>query len=213
MKIRHALFFVLSLLINFALVGVVISLVLKEQEQAQTIQELQTQKRLEGQKASQSQQEGELQKQSEEQARLEAQKQLAAGRIRTIDDNLDKIDARLQRVLDEPLGYADETKPQRDTQEELLHQLANCARAEIRVLVVEMQNAGFAGAAALEQNLDAFFGSYETKIHDEHVSYDFADLGFKDSTRKQELDAEAMQSLQAAYAAKRAIHNLKPVQQ
>jgi len=127
-----------------------------------------------------------------------------------VNDNLDKIDARLKKVLDEPSGYADETKAQRDTQEELLRQLASAARTEIEVLGVEMKNAGFTSDAALQENLDKFFKNYETKIHDEHLSFDYIDLGLKDSDHKSELDAEAMKSLQAAFAAKRAIHNLKP---
>jgi hypothetical protein len=42
------------------------------------------------------------------------------------------------------------------------------------------------------------------------LSFDYIDLGLKDSDHKSELDAEAIKSLQAAFAAKRAIHNLKP---
>jgi hypothetical protein len=82
-------------------------------------------------------------------------------------------------------------------------------KTEIGVVQAEMLDAGFTNRRALEENLGLFFANYETKIHDEHLSFDYIDLGLKDNDRKSELDAEAMKSLQAAFAAKRAIHNLK----
>jgi hypothetical protein len=200
---------VLHLLVTLALAGAVVGLFLKVQEKAQIIQELEARKQAEGQKAIAAQKEGEEQKQLEAEMKLDAQKQLEAGKIRMIDDDLDKIDARLQKVLDEPSGYASETKAQRDTQEDLLLQLAGCVKTEIGILQVEMLGDGFTKRRALEENLGLFFANYETKIHNEHLSFDYIDLGLKDSDHKSELDAEAMKSLQAAFAAKRAIHNLK----
>ena len=149
------------------------------------------------------------QKQFEAQIKLEAQKRLEAKNNQKINDDLDKIDARLKRVLDQPSGYTDETKAQRDTQEELLRQLASCAKTEIGVLAVEMQSLGFTNNAALQENLDAFFRDHEDKIHNERLSYDYIDLGLRDSDHKREKDAESAKALQAAFAAKRAIHNLK----
>jgi hypothetical protein len=73
---------------------------------------LEARKQAEGEKAIAAKKEEEQQKQFEAQIQLDAQKQLEAGRIRTIDNDLDKIDACLQRVLDEPTGYASETKAQ-----------------------------------------------------------------------------------------------------
>ena len=153
-----------------------------------------------------------MQKQFEAQIKLEAQKELEAKNQHKINDDLDKIDARLKRVLDEPSGYADETKAQRDTQEELLRQLANCAQTEIEVLAMEMQNVGFTNDAALQENLDKFCKNYENKIHAERLSYDYIDLGLRDSDHKKEKDVESAKSLQAAFAAQRAIRNLKPGQ-
>jgi hypothetical protein len=201
---------VLHILITLALAGAVVGLFLKVQDKEQIIQELEARKQADGAKAVAAQKEQEEQKQLEAEIKLDAQKQLEARKIHTIDDDLDKIDARLQRVLDEPSGYASETKAQRDTQEDLLLQLARCVKTEIGVMEVEMQDAGFAGRKALEENLGIFFQNYETKIRDEHLSYDYIDLGFKDSDHKKELDTEAVKSLQTAFAAKRAIHNLKP---
>jgi Skp family chaperone for outer membrane proteins len=129
--------------------------------------------------------------------------------MRMINDELDKIDSRLKRVIDQPSGFADETKAQRDTQEELLLQLASCAKTEIGVVVMEMQSLGFTNNAPLQENLDAFFKYHEEKIHAERLSYDYIDMGFRDSDHKKELDAESAKSLQEAFAARRAIHNLK----
>jgi hypothetical protein len=200
---------VLHILVTLALAGAVVGLFLKVQDKEQIIQELEARKQAEGAKVVAAQKEEEQQKQFEAQVKLDAQKQLEAKKIRMIDDDLDKIDARLQRVLDEPTEYASETKAQRDTQEDLLLKLAGCVKTEIGILQVEMQDAGFAKRVALEENLGIFFGNYETKIHNEHLSFDYIDLGLKDNDRKKELDAESMKSLQAAFAAKRAIHNLK----
>ena len=200
---------VLHILVTLALAGAVVGLFLKVQEKEQIIQELEARKQAEGAKVVAAQKEEEQQKQFEAQVKLDAQKQLEAKKIRMIDDDLDKIDARLQRVLDEPTEYASETKAQRDTQEDLLLKLAGCVKTEIGILQVEMQDAGFAKRVALEENLGIFFGNYETKIHNEHLSFDYIDLGLKDNDSKKELDAESMKSLQAAFAAKRAIHNLK----
>ena len=210
MKPSHIFILVLNLLVTLALACVVVLLYSNGQEKDRTIQELKAQKQVEGQKAALAQKEVEAQKQFEAQIKLEAQKQLEAKNLQKINDDLDKIDARLKKVLDVPSGYADETKAQRDTQEELLRQLANCAKTEIEVLAVEMQNVGFANDAALRENLDKFVKNYENKIHDERLSYDYIDLGLRDSDHKKEKDAESAKSLQAAFAAKRAIHNLKP---
>src|ERR1700690_3002978 len=161
MKPKYAFIFVLNLLISVALAGLVVVLFSKEQEKERFIQELQDQQQLERQKAVKARQEGEDQKQFEAQIKLESKKQLEAKKTGTINDDLDKIDVRLKRVLDEPSGYADETKTQRDTQEELLRQLAHCARTEIGVMVMEMQNAGFTNNAVLQENLNAFFRNYD----------------------------------------------------
>ena len=209
MKPSHIFILVLNLLISLALACFIVRLFADLQEKDRVIQELQAQKQTEGQKALKAQKEDEAQKQFEAQIKLEAQKQLEAKNIRKIDDDLDKIDARLKRVLDQPSGYTDETKAQRDTQEELLRQLASCAKTEIGVLAVEMQSLGFTNDAALQENLGAFFRNYEDKIHEERLSYDYIDLGLRDSDHKKEKDAESAKSLQAAFAAKRAIHNLK----
>ncbi len=157
MKPKYAFIFALNLLVSIGLAFVVVVLFSKEQQKERDIQELQDQQQLERQKEAKARQEGETQKQFEAQIKLEAQQQLAAKNTSLINSDLDKIDARLKRVLDEPSGYADETKTQRDTQEELLRQLAHCAKTEIGLLVVEMQNAGFTEAVILQQNLDAFF--------------------------------------------------------
>ena len=210
MKPSHIFILVLNLLVTLALACVVVLLYSNGQEKDRTIQELKAQKQVEGQKAALAQKEVEAQKQFEAQIKLESQKQLEAKNLQKINNDLDKIDARLKKVLDVPSGYADETKAQRDTQEDLLRQLANCAKTEIEVLAVEMQNVGFANDAALRENLDKFVKNYENKIHDERLSYDYIDLGLRDSDHKKEKDAESAKSLQAAFAAKRAIHNLKP---
>ena len=203
MKPSHIFILVLNLLVTLALACVVILLYSNGQEKDRTIQELKAQQPVDGQKALKAQNE------EEAQIKLEAQKQVEAKRMLMINDDLDKIDARLKRVLDQPSGYADETKAQRDTQEELLRQLASCVKTEIGVLMVEMQSLGFTNTAALQENLDVFFRNHEDKIHAEHLSYDYIDMGFGDSDHKKELDAESTKSLQAAFAAKRAIHNLK----
>src|ERR1700690_4305047 len=208
---KRSLMFILglNLLISLALACFIGRLFADLQEKDRVIQELQAQKQTEGQKALKVQKEEEAQKQFEAQIKLEAQKQLEAKKIRKINDDLDKIDGRLKRVLDQPSGYTDETKAQRDTQEELLRQLANCAKTEIGVLAMEMHSLGFTNDAALQENLDTFFRSHEDKIHEERISYDYIDLGLRDSDHKKEKDAEFAKALQAAFAAKRAIHNLK----
>lgn len=209
MKPKYAFLFALNLLISVVLAGLVVVLFSKEQEKERFIQTLQEQQQLERQKAVKARQEGEAQEQFEEQMKLKGQKALEVKNASLINNDLDKIDACLKRVLDEPSGYANETKTQRDTQEELLRQLAHCAKTEIGLLMVEMKSVGFSGGAAVQQNLDVFFSSYEDKIHDEHLSYDYLDLGMANNDHKKELDAESAKLLQAAYAAKRAIHNLQ----
>ncbi|HTY88240.1 MAG TPA: hypothetical protein VMB80_12305 [Candidatus Acidoferrum sp.] len=203
---------VLNVLISIALVCVVVRLYASNLEKDQTIAELRTQKQTDAKKALQAQQELDAQKEFEAQKKLEEQKRLETKNQRRVEDDLDKIDARLKRVLDQPSGFADESKAQRDTQEELLRQLANVAKTEIGILAVEIQTVGFTNDAALQANLDIFFKSYEDKIHAERLSYDYIELGFRDSDHKKELDAESARSLQAAFAAKRAILALKPSQ-
>ncbi len=212
MKPGQIFILVLNVLISIALVCVIVRLYAEGQEKDQTIQELRSQKQVDAKKSLQAQQEMEAQKQFEEQLKLEEQKKLEARNQRRVEDDFDKIDTRLKRVLDQPSGFSDENKAQRDTQEELLRQLANVAKTEISILAVEMQSVGFTNDAALQENLDVFFKSYEDKIHAERLSYDYIELGFRDSDHKKELDAESARSLQAAFAAKRAILNLKPGQ-
>jgi len=209
MKPGHIFILVLNLLITLALACFIVRLFANLQEKDRIIQELQAQKQVDGQKALKAQKEEEAQKQFDAQIKLEAQKQLEAKKMRMVNDDLDKIDARLKRVLDQPSGFADETKTQRDTQEELLRQLASCARTEIGVLAVEMQSLGFTNDAALQENLNAFFRNHEDKIHEERLSYDYIDLGLRDSDHKKQKDAESAKSSQAAFAAERAIHSLK----
>ncbi|MFZ0827267.1 MAG: hypothetical protein WAO02_07575 [Verrucomicrobiia bacterium] len=212
MKPKYAFIFALNAIISIGLAFAVVVEFSKEQQKERDIQGLLDQQRSEQQKVIKAHEEGEAQKQFEAQINLEAQQQLAAKRISLINSDLDKIDGCLKRVLDEQSGYANETRTQRDTQEELLRQLARCAKTEIGILVVEMQNAGFTDEVILQQNLDAFFRYYDDKIHDEHLSYDYADLGMGDNDHKKELDAESAKLLQAAFVSKRAIQSLKLAQ-
>jgi hypothetical protein len=209
MKPKYVFIFILNILVSIGLVIAIVVLFSKEQEKERMIQDLEIQRQTDLRKAVEARQEVEGQKEFEAQKKLAAQKESEAKRMRTINDDLDKIDARLQRILDVPSGYVDQTKAQRDTQEELLRQLANAVKAEIAVLAGEMQNAGFTNTAALDERLAVFFRNYENKIHDEHISYDYIDLGLKDTDHKRELDADAAKSLQAAFGAKRSIRNLK----
>ena len=212
MKPSHIFILVLNVLISIGLVCVVVRLFASGQEKDRIIQELRSQKQVDAKKALQVQQELDTQKQFEAQIKLEEQKKLEARNQRRLEDDLDRIDSRLKRVLDQPSGFADEAKAQRDVQEELLRQLANCAKTEIGVLVSDMQSLGFTNETALQQNLDNFLKRYEAKIHSERLSYDYIDLGFSDSSRKKELDTETTRALQEAFAAKRAIAGLKPGQ-
>lgn len=212
MKPKHVLVLFFNFLVTLVLAGVAVKLFLKEQEKERIILDLQARQQLDRQKSAQAQQEAEKQKAFEAQLKLDAQRQLEARNRQIINDDLDKIDARLQRVLDAPSGFATETKDQRDTQEELLTQLADSVKTEIGMLVVEMRGAGFANEPELQENLNDFFKSYDDKIHSEHLSYDYVDLGLKDSDHKRDLDSESIKSLQAAFDAKRAIHNLKQTQ-
>jgi hypothetical protein len=209
MKPGHIFILVLNLLVSLALLCVVILQYSSGQDKDRMIQELKSHNQVEEQKALKVRKEEEAQKQFEDQIKLDALKKQQAKNLQRVNDDLDKIDARLKKVLDQPSGYADETKSQRDTQEELLRQLASCARTEISVIIVEMQNLGFTNVASLQDNLDAFFRRYEDKVHEERLSYDYIDLGLRDSDHKKEKDAASAKSLQAAFAAKRAIHNLK----
>jgi len=209
MKSGYAFIFVLNLLVSLALAWAVIVLFSKEQAKERMIQDLEAQRQSDQQKAVKARQELDAQKEFEAQMKLGAAKELEQKKMRLINDDLDRIDARLQRVLDQPSGFADQTKAQRDTQEELLRELASCARTEIGVLMGEMQNAGFTNNDVLSERLADFFKNYQNKIHDEHMSYDYIDLGFTDSDRKKELDTESAQSLQLAFGARRAIHGLK----
>jgi hypothetical protein len=209
MKPNHIFILVLNLLVSLALACFIVRLFANLQEKDRVIQELQTQKQVDGKKALKAQKEEEAQKQFDAQIKLEAQKQLEAKKMRLINDDLDTICARLKRVMDQPSGFTNETKAQRDTQEELLRQLASCARTEVGVLAVEMQSLGFTNGMALNEDLSVFFKNLEDKIHAERLSYDYIDMGFRDSNHKKELDAESVKSLQAAFAAKRAIQNLK----
>jgi hypothetical protein len=209
MKPKYAFIFILNILISVGLVFAVIALFAQKEEKVREIQELQDQQRAERQRIIKEREEGEAQKQFEAQMKQENQKQTEARKIAAINDNLDKIDMRLKKVMDEPSGYADETKSQRDTQEELLRQLAHCARTEIGLMVVEMQNVGFTNNAPLQENLNIFFKSYEDKIHDDHMSYDYIDLGLQNIDHKKELDADSARAFQSAAAARRAIHSLK----
>ena len=209
MKPRYAFIFVLNLIVSIGLAFAVVVLFSKEQQKERDIQALLDQQRSDQQKLVKAREEEDTQKEFEAQRKQESQKQLEARKIRDINDALDKIDARLKKVLDEPSGYADETKAQRDTQEELLRQLAHCARTEIGLMVTEMQDAGFTNNTVLQENLDTFFQSYENKIHDEHISYDYIDLGLQNGDHKRELDEESAQLVQVAFNAKRAIHNLR----
>jgi hypothetical protein len=199
MKPKHIIILVLNLLVTLALLCVVIIQYSNGQEKDRVIQ----QQVEDGQKSLKAQ------KEEEAQNKLEAHKEAETKKMRMINDDLDKIDARLKRVLDQPSGFTDETKPQRDTQEELLRQLASCAKTEIGILVAEMQSLGFTNNAPLQENLDAFFRNLEEKIHEERLSYDYIDMGFRESDHKKQLDAESAKSLQDAFAAVRAIHHLK----
>jgi hypothetical protein len=212
MKPGHIFILVLNILISIGLVCVVVRLFANGQEKDRLIAELRAQKQVDAKKALQAQEEVETQQQFAAQIKLEEQKKVEARNQRRIEDDLNKIDARLKRILDQPSGFADETKAQRDTQEELLRQIASCAKTEIGILVTEMQSVGFTNEAALQQNLDAFCKHYEARIHAERLSYDWLDLGFSDTNRKKELDAETTRALQAAFAAKRAISALKSSQ-
>ncbi len=209
MKPKYAFIFALNVLISIGLAFAVVALFAQKEQKAREIQELQDQQRAERQKLIKAREEEDTQRQFEAQMKQESQKQTEARKISAINDNLDKVDARLKKVLDEPSGYADETKSQRDTQEELLRQLAHCARTEIGLMVVEMQNAGFTNNAVLQENLNVFFQSYEDKIHDDHMSYDYIDLGLQNIDHKKQLDTDSANAFQLAVAAKRAIHNLK----
>jgi hypothetical protein len=212
MKPGHIFILVLNLLITLALACVIVRLYTNLGEKDRMIQELQSRNQVEEQKAVKVRKEEEAQKQFQDQIKLEAQKKLEAKNLRQVNDDLDKIDARLKRVIDQPSGFTDETKAQRDTQEELLRQLANCARTEIGILAVEMQSLGFTNNAVMQERLDALFKNYEDKIHSERLSYDYTDMGFGETDHKKQLDAETARYLQATFAAQRAIHNLKSVQ-
>jgi len=209
MKPSHIFILVLNLLVTLALVCVVVIMYSHGQEKDRTIQELQSRNQVEEQKALKTRKEEEARQQFEAEIKLEAQKKLEAKNNQRINDDLDKIDGRLKRVVDQPSGYTDETKTQRDTQEELLRELANCARTEIGILATEMQGLGFTNQVVLQEKLDAFFKNYEDKIHEERLSYDYIELGLGDSDHKREKDALSAKSLQAALVAKRAILNLK----
>ena len=209
MKPSQIFILVLNALISLALLCVIVRLYASGQEKDHTILMLQSQKQIEAQKAAKAQQEEEAQKQFEAQVKLDEQRKLDAGKITRINDDLDRVGACLKKVLDVPSGFASESKAQRDTQEELLRQLAEAARTEIQMLSTEMQEAGFTNDAPLRENLDKFFQNYETKIHDERMSFDFVDLGFSDSDRKRQLDSESAESQEAAFAARRAVLNLK----
>jgi len=121
---------------------------------------------------------------------------------------LDKIDARLKRVLDQPSGYADETKAQRDTQEELLRQFASCAKTEIgswrwKCKVWDLTKM----IRPLQENLGAFSETMKTDSR-RTVSYDYIDLGLQTAATKGK-GCRVPQIAAGAFAAKRAIHNLK----
>src|ERR1700690_1048627 len=106
MKPKYAFIFALNLLISVGLAFAWVVEFSKEQQKERDIQELQDQQRQERQKAIKAREEGEAQKQFETQMKQESQKQAEARKMGVINDNLDKIDARLKKVLDEPSGYA-----------------------------------------------------------------------------------------------------------
>jgi gas vesicle protein len=133
--------------------------------------------------------------------------QAKANRVKIINTDIDKIVARMNRVLDEPEGFATHTKMQRDDDETRLRQIASSVNAEINDIIIEMKANGYPYEDKLKKETDWFFAVYNGKVESDKMSYEWDDLG--DSKLKKEEDAMRDQAGKDAAAALSDVQSLK----
>jgi ElaB/YqjD/DUF883 family membrane-anchored ribosome-binding protein len=211
-KSKIILILIFSLLIALILAGIGIGVFLK-QEKDQIAKEIQEQKQMEQQREIEAQRQLDEQKKAEAQKeqQLEAEKEQAdAKKIQTINDDLDKIDVRLQKVINEPKDFASKkTDEDRQSEEQRLKQLANSVKSEIDDIVIELKSAGFTNDDVLKDKLNDFFSNYDQCIFNERLSADYLAMGAIHSPGQQGADSNSSKYLQSLFDTENFIQKLK----
>jgi len=88
---------------------------------------------------------------------------LEAGRERS--ESFDKIQVRLERLLDEPGGFSvNDSDADAEQKENNLRSLANSVRSDIGDIVVDLRQEQFDKENVLNSDISKFFALYEQKI-------------------------------------------------
>jgi hypothetical protein len=108
-------------------------------------------------------------------------------RVEIINNDIDKIVARMNRVLNEPEQFNIHTKKQRDDDETRLLQIASSVKAEINDILIEMKANGYPYVDKVNNDVNMFFAVYRAALGDKIFSYDIGELG--DEKLKNDADA------------------------
>jgi ankyrin repeat protein/flagellar basal body-associated protein FliL len=131
-----------------------------------------------------------------EQAKAEQIKAEQANRLNIINTDIDKIVARMNRVLNEPEGFAGHTKMQMDDDETRLKQVASSVKAEIDDIIIEIKANGYPHENILKEQTGIFYKAYESKVYSDKLFWsnyesDNASKRFADTERSQAAKAAA----------------------
>ncbi len=171
----------------FVLIVAGFAIFIKNQKD-QIAKKIQEQKQLEQQRTTEAQKQ--LEAQEENQRQIEAQKeqqieadkeQAETKRSQIINDDFDKIKVRLDRLSEEPTGFASKnTKEEREGEEQRLKQLANSVKSEIGDIIIDLKNAGFRKDDELEEKVNDFIDDYDSRISYERLTDECIESGLND---------------------------------
>jgi hypothetical protein len=133
--------------------------------------------------------------------------QTKANRVKIINNDIDKIVARMNRVLNEPDGFNIHTATQRDDDQTRLLQIASSVKAEINDIIIEIKANGYPYDDKLKKVVNGFFAVYDAVVEDKKFSYNMGDMG--DNKMKNDADKDSAKYSEDATAAISEVQSLK----
>jgi hypothetical protein len=118
--------------------------------------------------------------------------QAKANQAKMINTDIDKIVARMNRVLDEPDAFSAHTKAQRDDDQVRLERLASSIKADIDDIIIEMKAKGYPYEDKLKKDVNMFFAVYRAWVEEKKFGYNMGDLGDSNTENKSKVQSDQM---------------------
>jgi len=148
-----------------------------------------------------------IRKQAIEAQEQKAKAEVASNKVKSIESCFERINLRMNALLESPRNFSYQTKPEREQTETKLKAVANTKKEEIGEIIIELKGLGFDSVTELKGEIDLFMKNYGQLVFYQRLSADYStfdsDQAFKEAKKAENYLSQSYANIRTVLQLKR----------